>query len=98
MGGLGGLCAGRPVVATPRGGTATLIRGLDGKLVADPNPDDLARAIGWYFDLQEAKRERLSARAKRLGTGFRESEGLEAFGFEFVRLLQDLDYEGVIHD
>ena len=95
---LEGLCAGLPVVATPRVGTATLIRGLDGKLVADPNPDDLARAIGWYFDLQEAKRERLSARAKRLGTGFRESEGLEAFGFEFVRLLQDLDYEGVIHD
>lgn len=92
------MCAGLPVIVTPRIGTATLVRGLHGKLVADPTPADFARAIRWYFTASVSTREQLAARASRLGSGFRESEALEAFGFEFVRLLRDIGYEGAIHD
>lgn len=94
---LEGLCSGLPVVVTSRIGTATLIRGVDGRLVADPTAEDLARAIRWYFTLSPETRGRLARRADRLGVGFRESEGLEAFGFEFARLLRDVGFEGTIN-
>nr|WP_246403612.1 glycosyltransferase family 4 protein [Halobellus ruber] len=95
---LEGLCAGLPVVVTSRIGTATLIRGIDGRLIADPTAEDLARAIRWYFKLSPEIREELAQRADQLGVGFRESEGLETFGFEFARLLRDVGFEGTIND
>lgn len=95
---LEGLCAGLPVVVTARIGTATLIRGIDGRLVADPSAEDLARAIRWYFKLSQETRKKLAQRADQLGVGFRESEGLDAFGFEFARLLRDVGFEGTIND
>lgn len=95
---LEGLCASLPVVVTSRVGTATLIRGIDGRLVADPTAKDLARAIRWYFKLPQEAREELAQRAGQLGGGFRESEGLEAFGFEFARLLRDVGFKGTIND
>jgi glycosyltransferase involved in cell wall biosynthesis len=90
---LEGLRAGLPVVSTPGVGTATLLRGVDGRLLADPDPTDLARAIDWYFSRPNEQRRRLADRAARYGSGFDEASGIEAFVFEFTRLLADLGYE-----
>lgn len=95
---LEGLCAGLPVITTSRVGTATLIRAINGKLVADPTVTDLSRAIRWYFKSPKSKRRQLAQRATQIGSGFRESESLESFGFEFVRLLNDLDHGVEIHE
>lgn len=90
---LEGLAAGLPVVTTPQVGTATLIRGVHPRLVADPTPVDIARAVDWYFSCSNAKRSDLAMRAYQYGSGFDEETGLDAFAFEFSRLLEDLDYE-----
>lgn len=90
------LCAGLPIVTTSRIGTATLIRGINGRLVADPTVDDIARAIRWYFTSTESKRKQLADQAKLFGSGFRESEGLEAFESAFNRILHDIGYKGAI--
>jgi len=92
------LCAGLPVIATSRVGTATLIRGIDGRLTTDPTAEDIARAIRWYFELSQKKRNKLARVADQLGAGFREANGVEAFGFEFARLLRDVGFEGSIND
>lgn len=90
---LEGLCASLPVVTTPGVGTATLIRGVHGRLVADPTPTDLARAIDWYVSLSPERRTEVGRRASRYGSGFDEASGLDAFAFELARLLADLNYE-----
>jgi glycosyltransferase involved in cell wall biosynthesis len=90
---LEGLCAGLPVVTTPGVGTATLVRGVHGRLLADPTPTDLARAIDWYASLSAERRAELGRRASGYGAGFDEASGLDAFAFELVRLLGDLNYE-----
>lgn len=96
---LEGLSAGLPVLTTSGVGTATLVRGINGRLVVDPTPSDLARGIDWYFDLSKSRREELGRRANNYGSGFDESSGLEAFAFELRNLLEDLNYEVTsIHD
>lgn len=90
---LEGLCAGLPVLTTPGVGTATLIRGVDGRLLADPTPADVARAIDWYVSLSTDRRAELGHRASQYGAGFDERTGLAAFAFELSRLLSDLSYE-----
>jgi glycosyltransferase involved in cell wall biosynthesis len=90
---LEGLCAGLPVLSTPGVGTATLIRGVDGRLVADPEPDAIARAIDWYFSRSKAERVELGRRATGYGSGFDEESGLAAFAYELTNLLADLEYE-----
>lgn len=87
------LCAGLPVVTTPGVGTATLVRGVHGRLVADSDPSDLARAIDWYFSRSVEQRNRLGQLAAGYGAGFDEPSGLDAFAFGFLNLLADLDYE-----
>jgi len=88
---LEGLCAGLPVVTTPGVGTATLVRGVHGRLVAEPTPADLARAIDWYFSLPTERRERLGERAAGYGAGFDEAAGLDAFAFQLEALLAAID-------
>jgi glycosyltransferase involved in cell wall biosynthesis len=90
---LEGLRAGLPVVTTSGVGTATLVRGVDGRLLADPEPADLARAINWYVSLPSERRTELGRRAAGYGAGFDENAGLAAFAFELIRLLNDLNYE-----
>lgn len=87
------LCAGLPVVVTPRIGTATLVRGIHGRLVADPTPAALAESIDWYFGLAAEKRRTLADRAEGVGSGFTEDDGLEAFRHAFVGILDDLGYD-----
>jgi glycosyltransferase involved in cell wall biosynthesis len=87
---LEGLCAGLPVVTTHGVGTATLIRGVSPRLVADPTPADVARAIDWYFALPHQQRINISHRASNYGSGFDEESGLDAFAFELTNLLDDL--------
>lgn len=87
------LCAGLPVITTLGVGTATLVRGVHGRLVADPVPSDLARAIDWYRSRSSEQRQRLGQLAAGYGAGFDESSGLDAFAFAFVNLLADLNYE-----
>lgn len=86
------LCTGLPVVTTPGVGTATLIRGVHGRLVADPNPSDIARSIDWYFSLPANKKMSLGNRASGYGAGFDEQSGLDAFAYEFANLLKDINY------
>lgn len=90
---LEGLRAGLPVVTTPGVGTATLIRGVNARLVANPTPKDVARAIGWYFSLPHEKRAKLGQRASNYGSGFDEESGLDAFAFEFTNLLKEIRYD-----
>lgn len=92
---LEGLCAGLPVVTTPGVGTATLIRGVNARLVADPIPKDVARAIDWYFSLPNEQRAELGRQASNYGSGFDEESGLDAFAFEFTNLLDDVGYNTI---
>lgn len=89
---LEGLCAGLPVVTTPGVGTATLIRGVNGRLVADPTPEEVARAIDWYFALAHEQRKGVGRRAANYGSGFDEDSGLDSFAFQLGNLLNDLGY------
>ncbi|MXR20233.1 glycosyltransferase family 4 protein [Halobacterium bonnevillei] len=89
---LEGLCAGLPVVTTPGVGTATLVRGVNGRLVADPTPVDVANAIDWYFSLPTERRTELGRRAANYGSGFDEETGLDSFAFQLTNLLGDLGY------
>lgn len=86
------LCAGLPVVTTPGVGTATLVRGVHGRFVADANPTDIAEAIDWYFSRSEDERKQFSMLASGYGAGFDETSGLEAFGYEYGNLLKDIGY------
>lgn len=86
------LCAGLPVIATSRIGTATLIRGIHGRLVTDPDPESLAHKIDWYFSLPDHEKSTLAAKASNFGSGFTEPAGLETFQFEYHRLLDDIGY------
>lgn len=90
---LEGLCAGLPVLSTPGVGTATLIRAVDGRLVADPEPATLARSIDWYFSRPNNERMELGRRAAGYGSGFDEESGLAAFAYELRNLLEDLGYD-----
>ncbi|UHH26540.1 glycosyltransferase family 4 protein [Halobacterium noricense] len=90
---LEGLCSGLPVVTTPGVGTAALVRGVNPRLIADPTPSDMERAINWYFALPHEQRVELSHRASNYGSGFDEKTGLDAFAFEFANLLNDLGYD-----
>lgn len=89
---LEGLCAGLPVVTTSGVGTATLIRGVDGRLIADPTPAAIARSINWYFSCSDDQRRDLSRRAACYGSGFDEESGLAAFAYELTSLFSDLNY------
>ncbi|QRV13986.1 glycosyltransferase family 4 protein [Haloterrigena salifodinae] len=93
---LEGLCAGLPVVTTPGVGTATLIRGVNGRLISDPMPYDLAQTIDWYFSLPDERRNELGNQAACYGAGFDEEAGLEAFAFELTNLLTELEYNATI--
>lgn len=95
---LEGLCAGTPVVATRGVGTATLVRGVHGRLLADPRPGSLADAIDWFFSLPSERRLTLANRARGYGAGFSEGAGLDAFAHRFARLLADVGYEVTIQD
>ncbi|WP_160168013.1 glycosyltransferase family 4 protein [Haloterrigena salina] len=86
------LCAGLPVVTTPGVGTATLVRGVHGRFVADADPTAIAVAIDWYFSLSENKREQFSTLASGYGAGFNEASGLKAFAYEYGNLLADIGY------
>lgn len=90
---LEGLCAGTPVLTTSGVGTATLVRAVSGRLVTDPTPAAMTRAIDWYFSLPIERREELGQRASNYGSGFDESTGLESFAFQLRNLLVDLEYE-----
>lgn len=90
---LEGLCAGVPVVTTPGVGTATLIRGVNGRLIANPTPSDVARSIDWYFSLPNEQRKDLGKRAENYGSGFDEESGLDAFAFALKNLLSDIGYD-----
>lgn len=92
---LEGLCAGLPVITTPGVGTATLVRGVNGRLVADPTPTDVARAINWYFSLPHEQRTELGRRAAHYGSGFDEEPGLDAFAFQLRNLLDDIGYDAI---
>lgn len=85
------LCAATPVVTTPAVGTATLVRGVHGRLLADPRPAAVAEAIDWFFSLPEQRRAELAERARGYGVGFSEEAGLEAFEHSVARLLEDID-------
>ncbi|MEF8856975.1 MAG: glycosyltransferase family 4 protein [Haloplanus sp.] len=89
------LCAATPVVTTPAVGTATLVRGVHGRLLADPDPAAVAEAIDWFFSLPTADRRTLATTARGYGTGFAEEPGLEAFAYQLRRLLSDI---GSHHD
>jgi glycosyltransferase involved in cell wall biosynthesis len=86
------LCAGLPVVTTPGVGTATLVRGVHGRFVADADPTAIAGAIDWYFSRPEVKRKQFSTLASGYGAGFDEASGLEAFAYEYGNLLADIGY------
>jgi glycosyltransferase involved in cell wall biosynthesis len=90
---LEGFCAATPVLSTPHVGTATLIRGVHGRLIADPNPAAIASAIDWFFSLSTEERTHLAERARGYGAGFSEEAGLDAFAYQFANLLSDLGYE-----
>lgn len=85
------LRAATPVVTTPWVGTATLVRGVHGRLLADPDPAAVAEAIDWFFWLPDKDRRTLANRARGYGAGFSEESGLDAFGHQFVRILADID-------
>lgn len=93
---LEGFCAGLPVLTTHTVGTATLARGVSGRLVVNPTPAALAQGIDWYFGLPVARREELGRRAHNYGSGFDEPSRLEAFAFELRNLLEDIEYEVTI--
>jgi glycosyltransferase involved in cell wall biosynthesis len=89
---LEGLCAGLPVITTPGVGTATLMRSVNGRLVADPTSADVANAIDWYFSLAHERRTELGRRAANYGSGFDEKTGLDSFAFQLTNILTDLGY------
>lgn len=93
---LEGLCAGLPVVTTPGVGTATLIRGVNGRLISDPTPQGVAQTLDWYFSLSSERRRELGRRAACYGSGFNEESGLDAFAFELTSLLAELGYDATI--
>ncbi|NIB99458.1 glycosyltransferase family 4 protein [Halobacterium sp. R2-5] len=95
---LEGLCAGLPVVTTPGVGTATLVRGVNGRLLADPTSVDVADAIDWYFSLPQERRAELGRRAANYGSGFDEETGLDLFAFQLRNLLADLGYDTTTND
>jgi len=90
---LEGLCSGLPVLTTSGVGTATLVRAVSGKLVTDPTPEGVTRAIDWYFSLSDERRATLGERARNYGSGFDEASGLDAFAFQLRNLLADLEYK-----
>lgn len=92
------LCAGTPVVTTRHVGTATLVRGIHGRLVTDPRPRALAAAVDWFFSLSTERRLTLANRAREFGSGFSEESGLEAFAHQFAALLEDAGYDGSTTD
>jgi glycosyltransferase involved in cell wall biosynthesis len=92
------LCAATPVVATAQVGTATLVRGVHGRLVTDRDPETIADSLDWFFSLPEAQRETLATRARGYGSGFSEQTGLEAFAYQLTGLLQEINYEVSSYD
>ncbi len=87
---LEGLRAGLPVVTTSVVGTATTVRPVSARLVAEPDAASLAAAIDWYFSLDEDRRAALSARARRAGSQFDEETGLDSFVHQYETLVEQL--------
>ncbi len=95
---LEGLSASTPVITSPMVGTATLVRGVHGKLLSDPRPKAVADAIDWFFSLSREDRIQLAERAYGYGAGFTEAAGLEVFAYELTQLLNDIGYEPLTDD
>jgi glycosyltransferase involved in cell wall biosynthesis len=80
------LRTGLPSVVTESTGNYTEISEVSDQLITPATAGGLSRAINWYFDQSQAKKQELSELAKRRGERFDPNDRKQAFKEEFEKL------------